>query len=66
MAMDHFYITGINRMGEKETVNLMEILLKETRTVKKMRRDYRFIDSEYMYAALDDAYETNRVRLESL
>jgi hypothetical protein len=66
MAMDHFYISGINRMGEKETVNLMEILLKETRTVKKMRSDYRFIDSEHMYAALDDAYEANHDKLESI
>lgn len=65
-AMDHFYISGINRMGEPEKVNLMEIYLKETRTVRKMRRDYRFIDSDHMYAALDDAYETNADRLERL
>jgi len=66
VAMDHFYVTGYNRMEETETVNLMDILLKEKRVVKKMKKDYRFIDSIKMYSALDDAYNANRARLESI
>jgi hypothetical protein len=66
VAMDHFYISGINQEGEPYAENLMGIYLKEIRTVRKQRRDYRFIDSDNMYAALHDAYNVNAARLERL
>jgi hypothetical protein len=64
--MNHFYISGINQEGEPYAENLMGIYLKEIRTVRKQRRDYRFIDPKDMYAALNDAYDVNAARLERL
>jgi hypothetical protein len=61
LSMEHFFVSGIrNDTGEKDEINLMDIILKVKKTVEKMDNDHRFVDSEKMYTALADAYNVHQ------
>jgi hypothetical protein len=60
-GIENFFLTGTRiDTGQREEVNLMDIVLKERKTVGKIDKDYRFIDPKSMYAALAEAYNTQR------
>jgi len=59
--MEHFFISGIRSdTGEKDVINLMDIILKEKKHVEKMDRDHRFVDPQKMYTALGEAYRAHQ------
>jgi len=67
LSMEYFYVQGLDkRSGSTEKINLMDIVLKEKRLVNKMDKDHRFIDSQKMYSALDDAYNRNQTKLDKI
>jgi hypothetical protein len=67
LSMEYFVISGIRSdTGEKDEVNLMDIILKEKKKVQKMDKDHRFVDPDRMYAALTEAYITHQRDIDKL
>jgi hypothetical protein len=67
ISMEYFKIAGTRKdNGQKEEVNLMDIILRERKTVEKLAKDHRFVDPDKMYIALEEAYLTHKSLVDKL
>jgi hypothetical protein len=65
IGMEYFKIAGIRKdNNEKDEINLMDIILKEKKTVEKLAKDHRFVDSDKMYMALKESYMAHKSLLD--